>query len=52
MFCDSGFEFSLKPLFASVDMSKVKHRRVHFKKSGMKGINNVERDVKQQSPSS
>ena len=30
-----GFDFKLKPLFASVDMSKFGDRRVHFRKSGM-----------------
>ena len=32
--------FRLKPLFASVDKSKLKNRRVHFRTSGMKGLSN------------
>ena len=32
------FNFRLKPLFVSVDMSKFKNGRVHFRNSGMKGL--------------
>ena len=39
--CDSVFDcrLKLKPLFASLDMSNFKDRRVHFTFSGLKGIN-------------
>ena len=43
--CHSVFDFRLKPLFASVDMAKFRDGRVHLKNSGMKGLNNVERDA-------
>ena len=33
------FDFTLKPLFEAVDMSKFKNGRVHFRNSRMKGLN-------------
>ena len=36
--CHSVFDFTLKPLFASVDMSKFKDGRMHFRNSGMKRL--------------
>ena len=36
--CHSVFDFKLKALFASVDMSKVKDGMVHFRNSEMKGL--------------
>ena len=36
--CLSDFDFRLKPLFVSVDMSNFKDGRVHFRNSGMKGL--------------
>ena len=35
--CHSDFNFRLKPLFASVDMSKFKDGGVHIRNTGMKG---------------
>ena len=34
----SGFCFRLKPLFASVDVSKFKNGTAHFRNSGLKGL--------------
>ena len=39
--CHSASDFKMKPLFASVDMSKFKDRRVHFRHSGMKELGYV-----------
>ena len=36
--CHSVIDFRLKPLCASVDMSKLKDGRVHFRNSGMKRL--------------
>ena len=36
--CHSKFDFRLKPLFASVDVSMFMDERVHFRNSGMKGL--------------
>ena len=36
--CHSVFHFRLQALFASVDMSKFKDGRVHFRNSGVKGL--------------
>ena len=36
--CHYAFDFTLKPLFEAVDMSKFKDGRVHFRNSGMKGL--------------
>ena len=36
--CRSVFQTEMKPLFASVDMSKYKDRRIHFRNSGRKGL--------------
>ena len=38
MVCHSTYHFNLKPLFSSVDKSKFKDGRVHFRNSGMKGL--------------
>ena len=35
---DSVLDFKLKPLLNSMDMSKFKNGRVHFRNSGMKGL--------------
>ena len=40
--CHSVFDFRLKPLFASVNMSKFKDGRVHFRNFGMKGLTSHE----------
>ena len=36
--CKCGFDFRLKPLFASMNISKFKGERAHFRNSGMKGL--------------
>ena len=37
--CHSVFDFTVKPLFKTVVRSKFKDGRVHFRNSGMKGLN-------------
>ena len=37
--CHSIFNFRPKPLFASVDVSKIKDKKFHVRNSGVKGLN-------------
>ena len=39
--CHSGFDFRLKPLFASTNMSIFKNGTAHFRNSGMKALKNI-----------